>query len=85
MIEPYGFTREKQEVIDQLIDAKVEDLVNDHVCRSLFKGVWMVNRGWPQYQNLTRDAGLHEVLAVCFNRAPQVRLMSPPRPYLPNP
>jgi len=53
VIEPYGFTGEKQEVIDKLIDAKVEDLVNDH------------------YQNLTRDAGLHEVLAVCFNRAPQ--------------
>lgn len=32
MIEPYGFTREKQDVIDELIDEKVEDLVNDHVC-----------------------------------------------------
>ena len=31
MIEPYGFTKEKQEVIDELIDEKVEDLVNDHV------------------------------------------------------
>lgn len=31
MLEPYGFTREKQEVIDKLIDEKVEDLVNDHV------------------------------------------------------
>ena len=31
MIEPYGFTKEKQEVIDKLIDDKVEDLVNDHV------------------------------------------------------
>jgi len=32
MIEPYGFTKEKQGVIDNLIDEKVEDLVNDHVC-----------------------------------------------------
>ena len=32
MIEPYGFTKEKQEVIDDLIDHKVEDLVSDHVC-----------------------------------------------------
>lgn len=32
MIEPYGFTREKQEVIDELINEKVEDLVDDHVC-----------------------------------------------------
>ena len=31
MIEPYGFTKEKQEVIDDLIDERVEDLVNDHV------------------------------------------------------
>jgi len=30
VIEPYGFTKEKQEVIDGLIDEKVEDLVNDH-------------------------------------------------------
>ena len=43
MIEPYGFTGEKQEVIDKLIDAKVEDLVNDHVYRLSFKGVWMTN------------------------------------------
>jgi hypothetical protein len=32
VIEPYEFTKEKQEVIDELIDEKVEDLVNDHVC-----------------------------------------------------
>jgi hypothetical protein len=31
VIEPYGFTKEKQEVIDELIDEKVEDLVDDHV------------------------------------------------------
>lgn len=31
MIEPYGFTKEKQEVIDELIDEKVEDLVDDYV------------------------------------------------------
>ena len=36
MIEPYGFTKEKQDVIDELIDEKVEDLVNDHVCLLLF-------------------------------------------------
>jgi hypothetical protein len=76
VIEPYGFTGEKQEVIDKLIDAKVEDLVNDHVCRLVFEEVWMADGRRPQYQNLTRDAGLHEVLAVCFNRAPQVRLVS---------
>jgi len=35
VIEPYGFTNEKQEVIDRLIDERVEDLVNDHVCFSL--------------------------------------------------
>jgi len=34
VIEPYGFTKEKQEVIDKLIDDNVEDLVNDHVCFS---------------------------------------------------
>jgi len=32
LIEPYGFTREKQNTIDELIDENVEDLVNDHVC-----------------------------------------------------
>ena len=31
MIEPYGFTKVKQEVIDELVDERVEDLVNDHV------------------------------------------------------
>lgn len=31
MIEPYEFAREKQELIDKLIDARVEDLVDDHV------------------------------------------------------
>lgn len=30
VLEPYSFTKEKQEVIDKLIDEKVEDLVNDH-------------------------------------------------------
>ncbi|KAF9651463.1 oligomeric complex COG6 [Thelephora ganbajun] len=49
VIEPYMFTKEKQEVIDKLIDERVEDLVYDH------------------YQNLTRDAGLYEAFAVCFN------------------
>jgi len=36
VIEPYGFTKEKQEVIDKLIDENVEDLVNDHVCFLLY-------------------------------------------------
>jgi hypothetical protein len=34
VIEPYGFTKEKQEVIEELIDDNVEDLANDHVCLS---------------------------------------------------
>ena len=36
LIEPYGFTKEKQEVVDRLIDEKVEGFVNDHV-RSLLQ------------------------------------------------
>lgn len=45
MIEPYGFTKEKQEVIDQLVDDKVEDLVNDHVgFSSTHPGSFIANR-----------------------------------------
>ena len=42
MIEPYGFTKDKQKVIDGLIDEKVEDLVNDHVCFSSIHSKWSV-------------------------------------------
>ena len=35
-IEPYGFTKEKQEVVDRLVDEKEKGFVNDHV-RSLLQ------------------------------------------------
>ena len=78
MIEPYGFTKEKQEVIDKLIDDKVEDLVNDHVRFSTIPPEsFVADRLCHQYQNLTRDAGLHEVFAVCFARTSEVRSIPP--------
>lgn len=75
MIEPYEFTKEKQEVIDKLIDDKVEDLVNHHVGFSSTRPgfLFVADRLYFQYQNLTRDAGLHEVFAVCFARTSDVR------------
>jgi hypothetical protein len=75
VIEPYGFTKEKQEVIDDLIDEKVENLVNDHVCFTSSthpESLFFTDRSYPQYENLTRDAGLHEIFAVCFARTSDV-------------
>ena len=38
-----------------------------------------------QYQNLARDAGLYEVLAVCFNHTSGVRSTFPPSHHFPAP
>ena len=65
-------------MIDKLIDDKVQDLVNDHVCFLLYAHLkpFVIDRTRPQYLNLTQDAGLHEVFVVCFARTSDVSFNS---------
>lgn len=74
VLEPYAFTTEKQGVVQGLADAKVLQLIEEHVSSCQWRSKFhLLNIPINQYQDVLKDAGLAEVAAACEGRRPNVR------------